>query len=73
MKYTKVDVDILKKYMEAVVKVVEKKISVCLPDTFALMFAGWSDERTNSFAIYAICSSTKAMNRYDAKRLLFSL
>lgn len=45
MKYKKLDVNTLKKYMEAVVKVIEKRAFVCILDTFVLNFDGGLTKR----------------------------
>ena len=57
VRYEKIDVKTLKKYMDLVTKSVERKISSLIPKKFALVFDGWTAGSEHYVAVFAVFPS----------------
>ena len=53
-KYEGICVDTLMKYHDLVVKRVEEKVKLELPEKFGILFDGWSERSTHYLAVYAV-------------------
>jgi hypothetical protein len=65
-KYTKlkpISVETLMKYMELLVLQVENRIKDDLPEEFAIIFDGWSEDSTHFIGIFAVFSSAKEITK----------
>lgn len=62
----------LKKYMEVVVKYVERKLCDSLPDKFALVIDGWTEKSTHFVAVFASYPDAEATEGYSTALLAFS-
>lgn len=71
VKYPKMDVDTLLKYMELVTKKVEKKIAKELPDKFAIVIDGWSEAGCYYLGTYASFPANNSLG-YKTRLLSFS-
>jgi hypothetical protein len=62
----------LVKYLQHVVKGVERNIKKELPDKFALVFDGWSENKTHYTAIFASYMISTGPNSSKCKKVLLS-
>lgn len=74
-KYTSLEplcVNTLKKYMEIVVRHVEMKIAKALPERFAIIFDGWSENSTHFVALFASYPDSTSLLGFTTVLLAFS-
>ncbi len=71
LKYDRIDVKALKKYLKLVTEIVERKIAKSLPNQMALAFDEWSAESDHYVSVFAIYES-ESQKGFDTVLLAFS-